>query len=105
MSIVWKRGVKRLNRIENLELNPLFEEETMAEEQEEAKTLKELFSPITTNPPSCIVLPPTTANHFELKPQVMQLLPIFHGIDQEDPYLHIKDFSRNLRYFQVSKFL
>ncbi|KAM7484084.1 hypothetical protein LguiA_000093 [Lonicera macranthoides] len=104
MSIVWKRGVKRLNRIENLELNHLFEERTMADEQEEAKTLKELFSPITTNPPSCIVLPATTANHFELKPQVMQLLPNFHGIDQEDPYLHIKDFLEICATFKFQNF-
>ena len=37
---------------------------TMGERGEDSKTLKELFSPITTNPPSCIVLPATTAAHF-----------------------------------------
>ena len=41
---------------------------TMGEVGEDSKTLKDLFSPITTNPPSCIVLPTTTAAHFELKP-------------------------------------
>ena len=41
---------------------------SMGEIGEDSKTLKDLFSPITTNPPSCIVLPTTTAAHFELKP-------------------------------------
>ena len=41
---------------------------TMKEIGEDSKTLRELFSPITTNPLSCIVLPATTAAHFELKP-------------------------------------
>ena len=41
---------------------------TMGEMGEDSKTLRELFSPITTNPPSCIVLPPTITAHFELKP-------------------------------------
>jgi len=59
---------------------------------EEAIILRELFSPIATNPPSCIVLPTTTATHFELKPHIIQLLPLFHRFDHEDPYQHVKDF-------------
>nr|XP_023883880.1 uncharacterized protein LOC111996162 [Quercus suber] len=64
----------------------------MGETGDDSKTLRELFSPITTNPPSCIVLPATTAAHFELKPQIIHLLPTFHGLDREDPYMHVKDF-------------
>ena len=41
---------------------------TMRETGDDSKTLRELFSPITTNPPSCIVLPAIIAAHFELKP-------------------------------------
>ena len=41
---------------------------TMGETGDDLKTFRELFSPITTNPPSCIVLPAITAAHFELKP-------------------------------------
>ena len=37
---------------------------TMGETRYDLKTLRELFSPITTNPPSCIVLPATTTAHF-----------------------------------------
>ena len=65
---------------------------TMGETGDDSKTLRELFSPITTNLPSCIVLRTTTAAHFELKPQIIHLLPIFHGLDREDPYMHVKDF-------------
>ncbi|VFQ93968.1 unnamed protein product [Cuscuta campestris] len=50
------------------------EDSKMAKEVDavEAKPLRKLFSPMSTNPPSCIVLPATTATHFELKPQEMQ---------------------------------
>ena len=65
---------------------------TMGETRDDSKTLRELFSPITTNPPSCIVLPATTATHFELIPEIIHLLPTFHGLDGEDPYMHVKDF-------------
>ena len=65
---------------------------TMGEIGADSKTLRELFSPITSNPPSCIVLPATTAAHFKLKPQIIHLLPTFHGLDREDPYMHVKDF-------------
>ena len=65
---------------------------TMGEIRDDSKTLRELFSPITTNPPSCIVLPATTAAHFELKPQIIHFLPTFYGLDREDPYMHVKDF-------------
>ena len=40
---------------------------TMGEIGDDSKTLFEFFSPITVNPSSCIVLPATTAAHFELK--------------------------------------
>ena len=34
----------------------------------ESKSLRDLFASITTNPPSCIVLPTTNVTYFELKP-------------------------------------
>jgi hypothetical protein len=67
-------------------------------------TLRELFSPITTNPPSCRVLPATTAAHFELKPHIIQLLPSFHGFDHEDPYQHVKDFLEICSTFSFQNF-
>ncbi|XP_023879641.2 uncharacterized protein LOC111992076 [Quercus suber] len=49
----------------------------MGETGDNSKTLRELFSPITTNPPSYIVLLATTATHFELKPQIIHLFLFF----------------------------
>ena len=65
---------------------------TMGETGDDSKTHRELFSPITTNLPSCIVLSAITVVHFELKPQIIHLLPTFHGLYRENPYMHVKDF-------------
>ena len=56
------------NRLASLDYSSI-----MGETRDDSKTLREFFSPITTNPPSCIVLPITTAAHFELKPQIIHL--------------------------------
>jgi hypothetical protein len=56
-------------------------------------SLRELFAPVATSSHSCIVLPPTNATHFDLKPHVIQLLPSFHGLDHENPYGHVKKFK------------
>ncbi|KAH9762999.1 hypothetical protein KPL70_001024 [Citrus sinensis] len=68
------------------------------------KTLREYFSPLAANQPSCIVLPQTTATHFELKPSVIQLLPSFHGLEREDPYLHINEFLDICSTFRFQNF-
>ncbi|KAH9722991.1 hypothetical protein KPL70_006933 [Citrus sinensis] len=68
------------------------------------KTLREYFSPLAANQPSCIVLRQTTATHFELKPSVIQLLPSFHGLEREDPYLHIKEFLDICSTFRFQNF-
>ncbi|KAH9750378.1 hypothetical protein KPL71_013853 [Citrus sinensis] len=68
------------------------------------KTLREYFSPLAANQPSCIVLLQTTATHFELKPSVIQLLPSFHGLEREDPYLHIKEFLDICSTFRFQNF-
>ena len=33
---------------------------------------------------------PTNANNFNFKPGMILLLPKFHGLDSENPYLHLK---------------
>ena len=45
------------------------------ENAERTRSIRGLFTPIVLNSPSCIVLPPTNATHFDLKPHVTQLLP------------------------------
>ena len=55
--------------------------------------LRELFAPVVTSSHSCIVLPPTNAIHYDLKPHVIQLLPSFYGLDHENPYAYVKKFK------------
>jgi hypothetical protein len=52
-------------------------------------SLRDLFALVATNSHSFIMLPPTNATHFDLKPHVIQLLPSFHGLDLENPYSHM----------------
>jgi hypothetical protein len=47
------------------------------------RSLKDLFVPVAINSPSCIVLPPTNATHFDVKPCVIQLLLSFHSLEME----------------------
>ncbi|KAK1265662.1 hypothetical protein QJS04_geneDACA014972 [Acorus gramineus] len=47
--------------------------------------------PSRTTQPSCIVLPTTNANNFEIKPGMINMLPKFDG--SEDPYLFIREFE------------
>jgi hypothetical protein len=56
-------------------------------------SLWELFTPVAISSHSCIVLPPTNATHYDLKPHVIQMLPFFYGLDQENPYSHVKKFK------------
>jgi hypothetical protein len=68
------------------------------------RTLRDLFAPVATNSPSCIVLPPTNVTHFDLKPHVIQLLPAFHGLDLENPYSHVKKFKDICATFKFQNF-
>ena len=68
-------------------------------ERDPPKSLRKLFAPIDTNKPSCIVLPATNATHFELKPSVINSLPSFRGLENEDPYVHVRSF------FELSDFV
>jgi len=67
------------------------------------RTLRDLFAPVVTNSPSCIMLPPTNATHFDLKPHVIQLLPAFHGLDLENPYSHVNKFKDIYATFKFQK--
>jgi hypothetical protein len=75
-----------------------------AENVDYTRSLRDLFAPVTTNSASCIVLPPTNATHFDLKPHVIQLLPSFHGLDLENPYNHVKWFKDICATFKFQNF-
>jgi hypothetical protein len=56
-------------------------------------SLRELVTAVATSSHLCIVLPPTNATHYDLKPHVIQLLPSFYGFNHENLYVHVKKFK------------
>ena len=107
-------GDRQDNIPENVE-QPIFENENenaRAKNGEQARawhvdfttSLRELFAPVATSSHSCIVLPPTNATHFDLKPHVIQLLPSFHGLDNENPCSHVKKFKDICATFKFQNF-
>jgi hypothetical protein len=86
-------------RDENMEEHEKFQdaragngEHRRAYELDFTTSLWELFAPIAVSSHSCIVLPPTNATHYDLKPHVIQMLTSFYGLDHENPYSHVKKF-------------
>jgi hypothetical protein len=67
-------------------------------------SLHELFAPIAVSSHSCIVLPPTNATHYDLKPHVIQMLPSFYGLYHENPYSHVKKFRSITATTKFQKF-
>ena len=61
-------------------------------DQNQPKTLRDYMNPTRIGAPSCIVFPPE-ASRFNFKPGIIQLLPTFHGLESENPYLHLRDFE------------
>ncbi|KAM6567243.1 hypothetical protein CsatA_026371 [Cannabis sativa] len=106
----WQRDSKNrlVKRVVTLgEIESVFEKLSIMEQEPniaQEKTLLEYFSPISSNAPSCIVLPTTNATHFELKPSIIQLLPSFYGLEREDPYMHVKDFLDICSTFRFQNF-
>ena len=69
------------------------------------RSLRDYLQPAHAVTPSCVVLPPHGGN-FDIKPGVIQLLPKFHGLDSDRPYLHLKEFEEviaTLHYPNVSE--
>ena len=53
---------------------------------------QQLFTPDATSVPSCTVVP-YNAVRFELKPSSLNNLPCFRGMENEDPYDHVRTFK------------
>jgi len=68
---------------------------------EEPKTLKAYFTPTAYMSPSCIRLPATTAGQYEIKSSTISILPVFHGLSNEDPYKHLDDFLEICTTFKL----
>jgi hypothetical protein len=61
-------------------------------ENNRVRTLRDYMNPTRTSARSCIVFPPDASN-FNFKSGIIQLLPSFHGLDLENPYLHLREFE------------
>ena len=66
-------------------------------------SLQDRFYPIRTSLPSCILLPEPNGNHFELKPQFINTLPRFHGLESEDAYFFIREFEEVCVMMRISQ--
>ena len=67
-------------------------------ENNAARTLNDYLHPTRTAIPSCIIFPQNTPQ-MDFKPGMIQLLPNFHGLDSENPYLHIREFEEVVATF------
>ena len=56
----------------------------------EFRSIRDCMHPPHMSAPSCIV-PPT--EQLVIIPHIVPLLPIFHGMESENPYTHIKEFE------------
>ena len=67
-------------------------------EDNPVRTLKDYLHPTRTATPSCIMFPPN-APQVDFKPGMIQLLPTFHGLESENPYVHIREFEEVVATF------
>ncbi|RVW58970.1 hypothetical protein CK203_107364 [Vitis vinifera] len=61
--------------------------------------MRDRMHPPRISAPSCIV-PPT--EQLVIRPHIVPLLPIFHGMESENPYQHIKEFEDVCNTFRES---
>ena len=68
------------------------------------RPFKNYFSPLANLSISCIRYPNVAVRSFELKPSVLNCLPTFYGLENEDPYNHLNDFHAICQTFKYEKF-
>ena len=56
------------------------------------RTIREILQPQRTTTNSCIRLP-EEANQFLMKSEMIHLLPVYQGVDYENPYSFMRDFK------------
>ena len=62
------------------------------------RTLQDYLHPARTATPSCIMFSPNV-RHVDFKTGMIQLLPTFHGLENENPYVHIREFEEVVATF------
>uniref|UniRef100_A0A2N9GTH3 Integrase catalytic domain-containing protein n=1 Tax=Fagus sylvatica TaxID=28930 RepID=A0A2N9GTH3_FAGSY len=63
-------------------------------------TMYQLLHPTQSSIPSCIMFPPN-APHVEIKQGLMAILPDFRGLENENPYVHVRAFKEVIGSFYV----
>ena len=71
---------------------------TMNEDELPIKSLHDYLNPTCNSAPSCIMFPANVQN-FDFKPGMIPLLPTFHGMENEIPYVHIREFEEVVATF------
>jgi len=95
---IWSRTLSgRLSRKSSSFSENMSEEDNQSlhnenNENNRVRTLRDHMNPTKINASSFIVFP-HDASHFNFKPGIIQLLPTFHGLDLENPYLHLREFE------------
>jgi hypothetical protein len=56
------------------------------------RTLHDHFYPARTYTQSRIISSPDTP-HYDIDSEMIHLLPTFHGLESENPYVHIREFE------------
>uniref|UniRef100_A0A2N9G4W6 Retrotransposon gag domain-containing protein n=1 Tax=Fagus sylvatica TaxID=28930 RepID=A0A2N9G4W6_FAGSY len=67
-------------------------EERGAQPEAPRMTMYQLLHPTQSSIPSCIMFPPN-APHVEIKQGLMAILPDFRGLENENPYVHVRAFE------------
>ena len=70
----------------------------MNEDELPIKSLHDYLNPTCNSAPSCIMFPANVQN-FDFKPRMIPLLPTFHGMENENPYVHIREFEEVVATF------
>ena len=68
------------------------------------RPFKDYFSPLANLSTLCIRNPNVAVRSFELKPSVLNCLPTFYGLENEDPYNHLNDFHVVCQTFKYENF-
>ena len=61
------------------------------------RTMRDHIHPPRVSAPSCIIPPP---EDIIIKPYIVPLLPIFHGMESENPCSHIREFEEVCNTFK-----
>ena len=77
--------------------------QSLHNENNRVRTLRDHMNLTRTSAPSCIVFPPD-ASHFNFKPGIIQLLPSFHGLELENSYLHLREFKEVCNTLHLREF-